>query len=361
MSGDAYIALETGQVITGRCRSPGTAHGELVFTTAYTGYEESLTDPSYAKQILTFAYPLIGNYGVREDRFESSSIQPEAAIAREFDESVPQWLKEEGVPAVDRVDTRALVTAIRDGGAMQCGIATGPDATPDDAIAQLNESKPMSSYETIGATVSTPVPRVHNQTAGTTSIALIDCGVKQSIIDAFTDRGACVHHLPHDISPREVREIDPDLVFISNGPGDPQSFTDAITVVRDVIGDIPLAGICLGQQIIALAAGGETEKMKFGHRGVNQPVYDQETNRVLMTTQNHGYAVSDPGTLTVTQYNVNDDSAEGLADYDRDIVTRQYHPEANPGPQDAFNFFNEVLELTEHDPESLATQSAHHR
>lgn len=356
MSGNAYLALETGQVIEGRCRAQGTAHGELVFTTAYTGYEESLTDPSYAKQILTFAYPLIGNYGVRADRFESSHVQPEAAIAREFDESVPQWLATENVPAIDRLDTRALVRAIRDEGAMECGIAAGPDATPADAKAQLDQCQPMSAHDDIGAAVSTDTEIVHNETAADpTTIALIDCGVKRSIIDGFTDRGARVHQLPYDTPPARVAELDPDIVFISNGPGDPENFTTALDVADTVMGDRPLAGICLGQQIIALAAGGTTEKMLFGHRGVNQPVYDRATEQVLMTTQNHGYTVADPGSLSVTQHNVNDGSAEGLADDDRRILTRQYHPEANPGPHDAMNFFDDVLALATDTPPRLQT------
>ncbi len=346
MSAPAYLALETGQIVEGRCRAPGTAHGELVFTTAYTGYEESLTDPSYAKQVLTFAYPLIGNYGVRADRFESSGVQPEAAIAREFDDPVPKWLETEGVPAIDHLDTRALVRQLRDHGAMRCGIAAGPDVTPVDAEAELAQCRPIGDYDTIGDIVTTDEHRVHNTPIqDSTTVALLDCGVKRSIIDEFTARGATVHQLPVDTPVSAIENLDPDIVFISNGPGNPETYTNALTIVDEYLGDRPLAGICLGQQIIALATGGTTEKMRFGHRGVNQPVYDRQTDQVVMTTQNHGYTVADTGPLSITQHNVNDGSAEGLASSELDVITRQYHPEANPGPRDTLSFFDQVLAL----------------
>jgi carbamoyl-phosphate synthase small subunit len=343
---DAYLALEGGRVLEARARAPGTARGELVFTTAYTGYEESLTDPSYEEQVLTFSYPLIGNYGVRDERFESDRIHPTAAVALELTDDVAEWLTAEGVPAIDHIDTRDLVTEIRDEGAMKCGIAAGPEATPEDALAELDACKGMSEHTDIGAQVSVD-ERYVVEGEGEYDVALIDCGAKGSITSSLTDRGADVHVLPYDTAPAEIRELDPDVLFISNGPGDPANFGAAQELVEEFVGDLPIAGICLGQQVVARALGGETEKMVFGHRGVNQPVRDLRSGRVVMTTQNHGYTVSEPGDLDVTQVNVNDDTPEGLDSDELGVLTRQYHPEANPGPHDSLDFFDRVLELVD--------------
>ncbi|QLG61369.1 glutamine-hydrolyzing carbamoyl-phosphate synthase small subunit [Halorarum salinum] len=342
---DAYVALEDGRVFEARSRSPGRTRGELVFTTAYTGYEESLTDPSYEEQVLTFSYPLIGNYGVRDERFESDRVHPRAAVAREFTDDVAEWLAGEDVPAVDHLDTRELVTSVREEGAMKCGIAAGQDATPEAAREELAECKGMSEHTDIGAQVSTPEPYTVTG-GGEYDVALVDCGAKGSIASSLAERGADVHVLPYDADPATVADLDPDVLFVSNGPGDPANFGETQSLVEEFVGELPLAGICLGQQIVARAFGGETEKMAFGHRGVNQPVRDLESGTVVMTTQNHGYSVADPGRLDVTQVNVNDDTAEGLASEEYDVVTRQYHPEANPGPHDSLGFFDEVLDLT---------------
>ncbi|WP_158059657.1 glutamine-hydrolyzing carbamoyl-phosphate synthase small subunit [Halorussus halophilus] len=344
---DGYIALEDGTVIEARGRSPGRTRGELVFTTAYTGYEESLTDPSYEKQILTFSYPLIGNYGVREERFESVRIHPSAVVARELTADVTNWLAEEGVPAMDHLDTRTLVRRIREQGAMQCGIAVGSNVTPDDARSELDTCVGMSDHDTIGEDVSVEQPVRYRDAEDGPSVAFIDCGAKQSIVTSLVERGATVHVLPYDATVSDVRAVDPDVLFISNGPGDPAIFEAAERLVTQVVGNLPIAGICLGQQIIARALGGATEKMRFGHRGVNQPVYDRKSDQVVMTTQNHGYAVTESGDLDVTQVNVNDGTPEALVDEERSILTRQYHPEANPGPHDTLDFFDDVLALAE--------------
>jgi carbamoyl-phosphate synthase small subunit len=346
---DAYLALEDGRVVEARGRVPGRTRGELVFTTAYTGYEESLTDPSYEEQVLTFSYPLIGNYGVRSERFESDRVHPRAAVAREFTDDVVEWLDDENVPAVDHLDTRDLVTSIREEGAMKCGIAVGPDVTPDDAEAELAACKGMSEHTDIGARVSVDDAETHEPADPSgVDIALVDCGAKGSIVSSLLDRGATVHVLPYDVTPAAVGDLDPDLLFVSNGPGDPANFVAAEELVDEYVGDLPVAGICLGQQVVARALGGTTEKMDFGHRGVNQPVRDLDTGRVVMTTQNHGYTVGEPGDeLDVTQVNVNDGTAEGLASEDLSVITRQYHPEANPGPHDSLDFFDDVLDLVD--------------
>jgi carbamoyl-phosphate synthase small subunit len=316
-----------------------------VFTTAYTGYEESLTDPSYEEQILTFAYPLIGNYGVREERFESDRVHPNAAVARDLTEDVVDWLDEQDTPAVDEIDTRDLVLDIRDIGAMKCGIAAGPDATPEAATEELENCPHMSDHRDIGAQVSVDDPEEYPGSG--VDVALIDCGAKGSILDSLQERDAHVTVLPHDATRADVEAVDPDLLFISNGPGDPETFEAAEDLVADVAGDLPIAGICLGQQVVANALGGSTEKMEFGHRGVNQPVRDLDSGRVVMTTQNHGYTVDGTGDLEVTQINVNDDTPEGLDSEELGIITRQYHPEAHPGPHDSLTFFDDVLDLAE--------------
>ncbi len=342
----AYLALEDGRVVEARTRVPGRTRGELVFTTAYTGYEESLTDPSYEEQVLTFSYPLIGNYGVRAERFESDRIHPRAAVAHEFTEEIVEWLAGEGVPAVDHLDTRDLVTSIREGGAMRCGVAAGEDATPDDARAEREACVPMSAHGDIGERVSVAEAETFEpEGESVADVALVDCGAKGSIRSSLLERSATVHLLPHDVDESTVESLDPDVLFVSNGPGDPETFVNAESLVDSYVGERPVAGICLGQQVVANALGGSTSKMEFGHRGVNQPVRDLNSGRVVMTTQNHGYTVDDPGDLDVTQRNVNDGTAEGLASADLDVLTRQYHPEANPGPHDSLDFFDDVLAL----------------
>ncbi|UPW01105.1 glutamine-hydrolyzing carbamoyl-phosphate synthase small subunit [Halorussus gelatinilyticus] len=341
----AYVALEGGSVVEARCRAPGTSHGELVFTTAYTGYEESLTDPSYEEQVLTFSYPLIGNYGVREERFEDERVHPRAVVARELTDDVAEWLESEGVPAVDKLDTRDLVGQIREGGAMKCGISAGPDASPEKAKDALADCPGMSDHVDIGAQVSVSGKTTYEGGDGP-DVALVDCGAKGSIVESLLERDATVHVLPYDVTPGEVADLDPDVLFVSNGPGDPANFEAAESLVSEFVGEVPLAGICLGQQIVARALGGTTEKMAFGHRGVNQPVRDLRSDKVVMTTQNHGYTVAEPGPeLDVTQVNVNDDTAEGLESDDLQVLTRQYHPEANPGPHDTLGFFDNVVEM----------------
>ncbi len=350
----AYVAVDNGPVLSGRGRVPGTAHGELVFTTSYTGYEESLTDPSFRGQVLTFAYPLIGNYGVRTDRFESDGVQPEAVIARELTDEVVEWFEAEGVPALDRLDTRDLVVDIRESGAKRCGIAIGDDVTPKDAIAQLEACPTMADRIELPDEASTDAAFTEGQVDADHHVAMLDCGVKQSMINSLTERGARVDVLPYDTPAAEIKELDPDLLFVSNGPGDPTNFTSTIETIDELIGELPVAGICLGQQLVTLAMGGETSKMEFGHRGANQPVQDLRTEQVIMTAQNHGYTVSEHPNLEVTQVNVNDGTVEGLENEELKVITRQYHPEAHPGPLDSMGFFDDVLELAQCRTEPIA-------
>ncbi len=308
---DAYVAIEGDRVIEARARAPGTARGELVFTTAYTGYEESLTDPSYEEQVLTFSYPLIGNYGVREERFESDRVHPRAAVAREMTDDVAEWLESEGVPAVDHLDTRDIVTEIRDEGAMKCGIAAGPDVTEQDALDELHECKHMSDHTDIGAQVSVDDVEVHNEGGDGATVALVDCGAKLHRRVARRTRRRGLRLPIRRQRGRRGRGRPGSAVHLER-PRRPRELRAGRGTRRDLRRDVPLAGICLGQQVVANALGGETEKMEFGHRGVNQPVRDLRSNQVVMTTQNHGYTVADPGDkLDVTQVNVNDDTPEG--------------------------------------------------
>lgn len=337
MSESTYIALETGDTIAGNGFTPEPTRAELVFTTAYTGYEESLTDPSYNGQGLIFYYPLIGNYGVDERRFESDGIQTQAVIARELTDECRQWLQSEDVPYVEHVDTRDLVTRIREHGSLKAGIAGTERAAQKECARAVTEGIDMAHEP------SDDLPKRYNGNG--TTIAMLDCGVKTSMIDHFTERGALVVRLPWDVNADHISVYDPDLLFVSNGPGNPEDYQKAIrTIQRWHKTGLPIAGICLGQQLITLALGGSTQKMNFGHRGVNQPVYDMRDERVRMTTQNHSYEVDQvPSELELVQYNINDDSPEGLEG--DGIICRQYHPEAHPGPHDSMDFFDAVLGL----------------
>jgi carbamoyl-phosphate synthase small subunit len=231
---------------------------------------------------------------------------------------------------------------------MKCGIAAGPDATAAAAREELERCPHMSEHTDIGATVSVEEPVVYGADNGGATVALIDCGAKGSIVDSLLERDAVVHLLPYDSTVADVEAVEPDVLFVSNGPGDPATFEAAEELVEEYAGERPIAGICLGQQVVARALGGTTEKMDFGHRGVNQPVRDLRSGRVVMTTQNHGYTVGDPPEeLEVVQVNVNDDTPEGLDSAELDIITRQYHPEAHPGPNDSLDFFDDVLELAD--------------
>lgn len=335
-----YLAVEDGSIIEGRQASPGRAKLELVFNTAYTGYEESLTDPSYKGQGLVFCYPLIGNYGVDERRFESESVRPNGVIAREFTDEVAEWLDDEGIPAIDNVDTRSLVHRIRENGSLSAGIAS----------TQRAAQRLCADAQTLGVSMrhepNDDLPKRYSGN-GRPIIALLDCGVKKSMMEHFTERGATIVRLPWDVNTKHISTYDPDLLFVSNGPGDPYTYQKAIETIEFWHNnDLPIAGICLGQQLITLALGGDTKKMKFGHRGSNQPVYDTRTEQVRMTTQNHSYEVSEvPEELSLVQYNVNNESPEGLES--DQVMCRQYHPEAHPGPRDSYEFFDSVIEYAQ--------------
>jgi len=371
-----YVLLEDGSRLEGElCGAAGSvaggsgrALGEVVFNTGMTGYQESVTDPSYAGQIITFTYPLIGNYGVSADAMESDAVHARGVIMREAkngeDAATAErgwldWLADCGIPAITGVDTRALVRHIRDRGAMRGGIFDA--GTPVDEAMGIVESEPSMEGADFARTV-TPGEPVTLDGDGP-HIVGIDTGIKLSIVRQLRERGCRVTLLPCDSSAEEVLAHDPDLVFLANGPGDPGALDYVVGTVRELIGQRPVFGICLGHQLLCRAVGLDTFKLPFGHRGANHPVMDLETGRIEITSQNHGFAVAGPngetrmetnkpirwetdfGAAELSHLNLYDRTVEGLRLLDVPGGTVQYHPEAGPGPHDARYLFDRFLTL----------------
>jgi len=346
----AWVALEDGLVLEARAvAAEGTALGEMVFTTSMSGYQEAVTDPSYLGQILCFAAPMIGNYGAGPGFDEGDRPHAEAVImARSGDHAGAAgptgwntWLTERGVVAVDGVDTRRLVTHLRDNGAMRGGVST--ELGPDELIARVREHPDMVGRELVTAAAGA------RRSLGTDGpvIAAIDCGIKHSIANGLVGAGCRLELLPAGATADEVLALDPAALFISNGPGDPAAATMVVDAVRDVIGTVPVYGICMGHQLLARALGLETEKLRFGHRGANHPVRRHEDGRVEITVQNHGFAVSGdalPDGVEITRTSLFDGSVEGIAAPEVRAWSVQYHPEARPGPHDARYAFRDFLD-----------------
>jgi carbamoyl-phosphate synthase small subunit len=340
-----YLLLEDGRRFDGeRASRPGKALGEVVFTTSMTGYQESLTDPSFAGQILTFTAPMIGNYGIEAGVAESDAVQVRAMICREARNAIPpgrqglvDWLDAQGVPVLAGIDTRALVRHLREGGAMRGAVVT--DGTPPDtAAAEIAAIPPMAGQDLAGE-VSRPARHLDPSAPPRARITIIDYGIKDSIPRLVAEAGGDVTVLPHDATAADVDATDPDGVLLANGPGDPGAMTEHVDRVRELLDrDRPLFGICLGHQLLARAMGLETFKLRFGHRGANHPVLERETGRVLVTSQNHGFAVrppSDAGDVVITHESLYDHTVEGLRHASRPVWSMQFHPEASPGPHDA--------------------------
>ncbi len=351
----AILVLEDGTIVRGiGFGSEKIVEGELVFNTSMTGYVEALTDPSYAGQILMMTYPLIGNYGVCREDFESDGVKVEGFVVRELCREPSNWrseltvdelLKEYDVPGIEGVDTRMLTKKIRIYGTMNAILAVG-DFDEQEIVNRAKRITPITEKDLVDK-VCVKKPKRFD-VKGRFEVVLIDCGVKMSIVRQLLKRGVNVTLVPFNYSAKEILDMDPDGVFISNGPGDPARVKPTIETIRELVGKVPMAGICLGHQLTALALGAKTFKLKFGHRGANQPVKDFETGRVFISSQNHGFAVDEktlPRGLVVTQINLNDYTVEGLKHLDFPLITVQYHPEASPGPHDTYFFFDIYIDM----------------
>jgi len=358
----AVLALEDGTIVEGKgFGGEGLAEGELVFNTSMTGYVEALTDPSYAGQILMMTYPLIGNYGVAERDYESDRIHVEGLVLRELCRTPSNWrsektlerfLEEYGVPGVEGVDTRMLTKKVRVYGAMKAVLAVFEDESKLNRVELAMRAKAQPHISEVDLVPKVSVKNLtHIHVGGEHDVVLLDCGVKRSILHHLTLRGVNLHIAPFNYPPEKILNLNPDGVFVSNGPGDPVRVWETVKTIRKLAGKIPLAGICLGHQLTCLALGAKTFKLKFGHRGSNQPVKDLESGRVFISSQNHGFAVdgeSLTGTgLKVTQVNLNDRTVEGVRHRELPILCVQYHPEAGPGPHDTHFFFDEFLRMLE--------------
>jgi carbamoyl-phosphate synthase small subunit len=336
-----FLALEDGTVFPGESvAAEGYAFGEAVFTTAMTGYQEIVTDPSYAEQLITFTAPMVGNYGVEPARSESKRPHAKAVLMREArGPAWTDWLHERGIVALSGVDTRALVLKLRDGGAMRA-VAVAGGATVEEALATVRDQPSMEGRALV-ADVSTSEPYTFAED-GAVDVAVVDYGVKRSILRRLAGAGARVTVYPHDVDAATLARH--DGVVLSNGPGDPAPLTDEVRTLRELLGRVPVLGICLGHQLLALAADLPTFKLPFGHRGANHPVLDRATGRVLVTSQNHGFAVEATESREATYVSLYDGTVEGLDFTDLRARSAQFHPEAGPGPHDAWPILSEFVE-----------------
>jgi carbamoyl-phosphate synthase small subunit len=368
MSVVAKLALEDGTVYTGRVfGAAGEAYGEVVFNTSMTGYQEVLTDPSYKGQITCMTYPLIGNYGTNSEDVESRRPQVEGFIVRELTRmpsnfrsqaSLDDYLKTNGVRGIEGIDTRALVRRLRVRGAMMGVLSTddldnaslvgkargGPGIVGRDLVREVVPERPFTWGEGFTSPFVTYLPH----RPPTHHVVALDFGMKWNILRCLTQIGCRVTVLPGTATAANVLAQKPDGVFLSNGPGDPEPLGYAIDTIRGLVGKKPVFGICLGHQLLGLALGGETFKLKFGHRGANQPVLNQRTNKVEITTQNHGFAVRTenlPADLEPTHVNLNDGTLEGMRHRRLPVFSVQYHPEAAAGPHDSGYLFEEFRKL----------------
>ena len=374
MTREAYVLLQDGARFDGLAvGADASAVGEVVFTTSMAGYQEAMTDPSYAGQLIVFTFPEIGNYGVSPAAMESDGIHARAAIMRAAGDRADAahaeqgwcaWLTEHGTPAISGLDTRALVRHIRDAGSMRGGVF--PDTVSESRARQLIAAEPPMAGRDLTREVSpaqtiTLAPTALDPERAEVRIAIIDTGVKTSIIENLRCRGATVELHPCTDDGTALRAGDPDAIFLANGPGDPAALGHVVATVRELVGVLPVYGICLGHQLLCRAVGLETYKLPFGHHGANHPVKDLTTGRTEITSQNHGFAVLGPGgaktidtdepvrwetefgAAELTHINLYDRTVEGLALRDVPGATVQYHPEAGPGPHDARHLFDRFV------------------
>ncbi|MDN4620562.1 glutamine-hydrolyzing carbamoyl-phosphate synthase small subunit [Paenibacillus sp. PsM32] len=349
----AKLLLEDGTLFTGRSfGAEGETTGEVVFNTGITGYQEVLSDPSYCGQIVTMTYPLIGNYGINRDDFESVRPYINGFVVRRHEPVPSNWraqytidelLREHGIIGISDIDTRMLTRRIRHQGTMR-GILTSGSLSTEELMERLN-----SSVSATNQVSHTSTSHIYTSPGPKERIVLIDYGAKTGIVRELSQRGCDVVVVPQDTTAEQIRRLHPDGIQLSNGPGDPKDVPAAVKVIEELLGEYPIFGICLGHQLFALACGADTDKLKFGHRGGNHPVKDLQTGRCYITSQNHGYTVKEAsieGTeLEVTHINNNDKTIEGLKHKKYPAFSVQYHPEAAPGPFDNGYLFDQFLTM----------------
>lgn len=351
-----YLVLENGKVFEGEAfGAAGEVIAEIVFTTSMTGYIETLTDPSYKGQAVLQTFPLIGNYGMISPDTESGKVNVSAYIVREIcdapsnfrcENSLEDYLKEQGIPGLKGIDTRALTKILRDHGTMNGMICDDPSHADMEKIKAYRITNPVSEVSVTGEQV------FECESEPLFDVAVMDYGIKMNIVRSLVKRGCRVHLFPYDTTADRIRELAPDGLFLSNGPGDPEDNVKSIAVLRELSGDnIPTMGICLGHQLLALAHGFKTTRLKYGHRGANHPVRDLNTGKIYITSQNHGYRVADEGIdLEIAGpwfVNVNDGTNEGLIYHNEPSISVQFHPEACGGPKDSEELFDRFIKMME--------------